>query len=184
MTQIKTKLTLSEFLLLPETDITYELVNGEAIPKMSPKYFHSALTTAFWVLLGQWCHNRGRVAVEWALVLKQRDKDWSPVPDLTYISYDRLPADWIRDEPCPVPPELVIEIISQGQTFGQLLEKAADYLSANVDRVWVVDPSSRSITVFYGDRSPQTYTGETPLSDSLFPELLLTAPQVFQQAGI
>jgi hypothetical protein len=37
-------LTLEEFLALPEGDITYEFVNGEAVPKykdneMSPKFF-------------------------------------------------------------------------------------------------------------------------------------------------
>ncbi len=184
MTQTKTKLTLAEFLALPEADITYELVNGEALPKMSPKYFHSALTTAFWMLIGQWCHGRGRVVVEWAVTLKRQEDDWVPVPDLTYISYDRLPVDWMRDEPCPMPPELVIEIISQGQTFRQFIEKAADYLNAGVDRVWVIDSPSRSITIFFSDRPPQSYTGTTSLTDSIFPNLELTAQQVFQQAGI
>jgi len=46
------------------------------------------------------------------------EEDWVPVPDLTYVSYKRLPAIWEDDEPCPVVPELVIEIISPGQTFG------------------------------------------------------------------
>ncbi len=184
MTQAKAKLTLTEFLTLPETDITYEFINGEAFPKMSPKYFHSSLTTAFWVLIGQWCQDRGRAVVEWAVMLKRQGEDWVPVPDVTYVSYDRLPADWMRDEPCPVPPELAIEIISQGQTFKQFIEKAADYLNAGVDRVWVVDPPSRSITVFYGDRPPQTYTDTNPIIDPIFPNLELTAEQVFQQARI
>ena len=184
MTQTKIKLTLTEFLALPETDITCELVKGEALPKMSPKYFHSSLTTALWMLIGQWCHGRGRVVVEWAVVLKRQEDDWVPVPDLTYVSYDRLPADWLHDEPCPVAPKLAIEIISQGQTFKQFIEKAADYLNAGVDRVWVIDPPSRSITVFFSDLPPQTYTGGTPLTDALFPSLELTAQQVFQQAGI
>ena len=40
------KLTLEQFLNLPETDESYELVDGEAIKKMSPKFFHSRLTRA------------------------------------------------------------------------------------------------------------------------------------------
>ncbi|BAZ39338.1 hypothetical protein NIES4101_52900 [Calothrix sp. NIES-4101] len=39
MTQLQTQLTLEEFLALPEGDIIYELINGEALPKMSPKRF-------------------------------------------------------------------------------------------------------------------------------------------------
>ena len=38
----------------------------------------------------------------------------------------------LLDEACPVAPELVIEIISPGQTFGDLAEKSADYLQAGV----------------------------------------------------
>jgi len=37
------KITLQEFLALPEGDVTYEFVDGQAVPKVSPKAFHSAL---------------------------------------------------------------------------------------------------------------------------------------------
>ena len=37
------KLTVEEFFALPEGDRACELVNGKAIPKMSPKFFHSRL---------------------------------------------------------------------------------------------------------------------------------------------
>lgn len=40
---IKTKLTLEQFWALPEGETAYELVDGQAIPKMSPKYFQSSL---------------------------------------------------------------------------------------------------------------------------------------------
>jgi hypothetical protein len=37
-------------------------------------------------------------------------QDWVHIPDLLYVSYDRLAVDWPEDGPCPVAPELVIEI--------------------------------------------------------------------------
>jgi Uma2 family endonuclease len=90
----------------------------------------------------------------------------------------------MEDEACPIPPELVIEIISPGQTFGQLAEKATDYLEAGVSRVWVVDPQARSITVFYPDAPPRTYTKTALLTDSLLEELQLTPQQVFGEAKL
>jgi Uma2 family endonuclease len=90
----------------------------------------------------------------------------------------------MEDEACLVPPELVIEIISPGQTFGQVIEKAIDYLKAGVLRVWIVAPQARSLTVLYPDSPPQTYTKSALLTDSLFEELQLTPAQVFQQAGL
>jgi Uma2 family endonuclease len=177
-------LTLEEFLALPETDITYELKDGQAIPKMSPKFFHSSITGAIYLILRQWCQKRGRVGIEWAVILTRNGKTWVPVPDLTYVSFERLPADWMKDEACPVAPELVIEIISPGQSFGDLVEKAADYLNAGVLKVWIVDTQARSITIFYPEKPPQTLRGTSLLTNSLLEGLQLTPQQIFQQAGL
>ena len=184
MLQATNKLTLEEFLALPEGDLTYELVDGEVIPKMSPKKFHSRLTRVLLQLLDEWCAGRGEVCPELAIKLTRRGRDWVPTPELLYLSVERFPPDWEEDGACPIPPELVIEIILPGQTFGQLAGKARDYLDAGVLRVWVVDSVARSITVFYPDAPPQTYTGDTPLIDSLLEGLEITAEQVFQLARI
>ncbi len=179
-----TKLSLEQFLALPEGDITYELKEGEAIPKMSPKRFHSRLTVTLCLLLENWSKERGEVGIEWAVTLKRNGEDWAPVPDLLYISYKKLPLERFEDEACPFPPELVIEIISPGQSFGDLSEKATDYLQAGVARVWVVDSQAKSITVFYPDAPPKTKRGEDNLTDKLFPKLEITVQQVFRQAGL
>jgi Uma2 family endonuclease len=178
------KLTLQEFLSLPEGEPYHELMNGEAIPQVSPKRFHCGIQKALLFLLDPWTENRGFFYQEWAVILTRQGQDWVPIPDLLYVSYNRLAADWPEDGPCPVAPELVIEIISPGQTFGEMIEKAADYLSAGVLRVWVVDPKARSITVFMPNAVPVTYRGDRPLTDLLFPGLEPTAQKVFQKAGL
>ncbi|MEH2233494.1 MAG: Uma2 family endonuclease [Nostoc sp.] len=184
--QAKNQLTLQEFLNLPpgEGDITYELVDGQAIPKIQAKFFHAKLTRVLLNLIEQSCEGKGEVCPEWAVALTRRGRDWMPIPDILYISYERLPANWDENEACPVPPDLVIEIISPGQTFGEMAAKAKDYLDAKVLRVWVLDSKARSITVFYPDAAPQTYMGEELLTDSLFEGLQFTVEQVFQKAKI
>ena len=184
--QVNHKLTLQEFLNLPpgEGDITYELVDGQAIPKMSPKKFHSKLTRALLNLIEKWCENKGEVCPELAIKLTRRGRDWVPTPDLLYISNKRLPDDWEEDGACSVPPDLAIEIISPGQTFGQMAGKAQDYLNAGVLRVWVVDSKARSITVFYPDTAPKTYVGDEVITDPLFEGLEFTVEAVFQKAKI
>ena len=186
MIQTKTQLTLEEFFALPEGegDITYELIDGQALPKMSPKKFHSRLTRTLIKILEQWGDERGEIGLEWETKLTRKRRDWVPVPDVLYVSYERLSPDWNEDEACPVVPELVIEIISPEQTFGQLAAKARDYLDAKVLRVWVVDSKARSITVFYPDAAPETYMGDVRLTDTLFDGLELTAEQVFKMAKI
>ncbi|MEM9924015.1 MAG: Uma2 family endonuclease [Cyanobacteria bacterium P01_D01_bin.50] len=184
--QINQQLTLEEFLNLPpgEGDITYEFIEGKAIPKMSPKKFHSKLTRALLNLIGSLCENKGEVCPELAITLTRRGRNWAPTPDLLYISNERLPDDWDEEGACSVAPDLVIEIISPGQTFGQMAGKAQDYLNAGVLRVWVVDSKARSITVFYPDAAPKTYTGDEIITDSLFESLEFTVEAVFKKAKI
>ncbi|MBD2496345.1 Uma2 family endonuclease [Nostoc sp. FACHB-280] len=182
-------LTVEEFLALPEGDITYEFVDGEAVPKykddeMSPKFFQASTTGALLILLSEWAVTKGQVLSKWAVKLTQNQQDWIPIPDLTYISYNRLAADWLQDEACPVAPELVIEIISPGQTFGEMAEKATDYLNAGVLRVWVVDTQARTITVFVPASLPITYRHHQVITDDLLPELEISPNVIFQRVGL
>lgn len=181
MSLSKTKFTLQEFLDLPESGDRAELINGAIIPKLSPKYKHSSIQGRLFRFLDDWCNEQqcGRACPEWAVVLQRRGQDWVPVPDLTYISYRKLPSEWEEDEPCPVPPELVIEIISPSQSFGQLTQKATDYLLAGIDRIWVVEPRSRSVTIFRTGELPQTIWDDGTISDALLPELAIAVADLF-----
>jgi Uma2 family endonuclease len=171
------KLTKAEFWAIADAaNVTYELIDGVAVAKMSPKYFHAKSTLCLVRILDRWSDGRGRLGIEWAIDLND---NYSPVPDLLYISFDRLPITWKENVACPVAPELAIEIISPGQTFGQMIQKASVYLSNNVSRVWVIDPSAQSLTVFYSDIAPMTYTGEQIISDPIFPELSIVTNQLF-----
>lgn len=176
-------LTLSEFLARPEDDVAHELIDGVAVPKVAPQRFHSKTQKALLFILDSWARERGEVGIEWSVTLTRQGRDWVPVPDLLYISQQRLPDD-LEDGPCPVPPDLTVEIISPDQSFGEMTEKALDYLNAGVLRVWIVDPKSRSITVFMPNDVPQIYRGDRPLTDTLLPELTLTAQDLFQRAGL
>lgn len=178
MNRIANQLSLQEFLDLSDCD-RYELVEGQLKLKMSPKYKHSTLQLRLLIALNQWCEQQksGRVRPEWGVILQRQQKDWVPVPDLIYVSYERLPQAWNEDEPCPVVPELVIEIISPGQTFGEMTEKATDYLLAGVNHVWVVDAKARSVTIFERDSLPQTIRRHSSIS--LLPGFILNVSELF-----
>mgnify|MGYP000274197419 CR=1 FL=1 len=181
------KLTPEQFLALPEGDITYELVDGQAVPKdapMSPQRFHASLQKRLLWILEAWCQGKGDVYTELVVVLQRQGKEWLPVPDLVYVSFERWPEQLTQDEPCPVAPEWVIEILSPGQSFGAIAQKATDYLEAGIPRVWVVDPQAKSITVFYPDAPPRTFTGPQAIQDDFLPGLKVIPQEAFAQARI
>lgn len=181
MNRAASRLSLQEFLDLPESGDRYELVDGELIPKMTPTTPHSRTQKRLLRLIDDWCDKTGigEVNPEWAVALVRLGVDWSPVPDLTYISRERVPPDWDGEGVCPGIPLLVVEIISPGQTFGQMTQKATDYLLAGVDRVWVVDPKAQSVTVFQPGNLPQTVWSDRTIEDPLLPGLMLSISLVF-----
>lgn len=177
-------ITLEEFLAMPKSHDRYELIDGNIIAKIAPQRFHSKKQRALLRYLEDWGESRGEVGIEWSVILQRRGKAWVPIPDLLFVSQNRLPEN-LGDEPCPIPPDLAIEIISPGQSFGEMAEKAMDYLNAGIFRVWVVDPQAQSITVFTPDSMPITYRGdERLLTDIALPELNLTAHALFTKAGL
>lgn len=171
------KLTKAEFWALADaSDLTYELIDGIAVPKMSPKYFHARSARRILNILQEWAKERGRAEMEWAFDLSD---NYTPVPDLIYVSFDRLPESWNENAACPVPPELAIEIISPGQTFGQMTQKAGYYLTGGVLQVWIVDPVAKSVTVFFPNRAPRTYVNDEIITDDIFPELSVEIDRLF-----
>jgi Uma2 family endonuclease len=182
-------LTLEEFLNLPEGDITYELQAGQAIAKISPKRIHSRLQPVLWSILEDWGSStdsvhQGFAYTEWAICLQREDEDWCPVPDVTYISDGKLADLDLANEACPVPPELVIEILSPSQSLEEMTRKALDYLAAGVQRVWLISDRHRSLTVFAPETPPMTYQGDQPIQDELFPQLAFTVNELFRKAKV
>lgn len=172
-------ITLEAFLASTDINDRCELVAGQAIPKMSPKRLHAKTQKALLKILDAWAEGQGHFYPEWSVVLTREGEPWVPIPDLMFVSYGRLPADWDEDAPSPVPPDLAIEIISPDQTFGTMVAKAADYLAAGVTRVWVVDPRAESITVFYPDAPPQTFMEDQILRDAHLEGLQLAVGDLF-----
>jgi Uma2 family endonuclease len=79
------KLTKAEFWALADaSDLTYELIDGIAVPKMSPKYFHVRSARRILNILEEWAKERGRAEIEWAFDLND---NYTPVPDLIYVSF-------------------------------------------------------------------------------------------------
>jgi len=173
------QISLEEFLKRPEDRC--ELVEGVLKPKVSPKYQHAKTQLYLLTAFNEWCEKQqtGRVLPEWGIILKRNETDWVPIPDLTYVSYQRLSAEWDEDTACPVIPELVVEIISPSQTFGDLTEKAEHYLKNDINRVWIVDPQAQTVTVFRKDEGFETFRDKESITDSLLPELDIPISDLF-----
>jgi Uma2 family endonuclease len=68
-------------------------------------------------------------------------------PDVAFISSERLP-DEIPVSWWPFAPDLAIEVVSPTRTLSELHEKIFEYFETGTREVWVVEPRTRSVTVY------------------------------------
>jgi Uma2 family endonuclease len=73
------------------------------------------------------------------------------MPDVAFISWNRLPNQRVPNEPIPdLAPDLAIEILSAGNTTGEMARKCQEYFAAGVRLVWLIDPEARTVAVYTG----------------------------------
>jgi Uma2 family endonuclease len=71
------------------------------------------------------------------------------LPDLAFVSWDRLPGRRLPDEPVPnVVPDLAVEVLSANTTPAEIARKRGEYFRAGVRLVWEIDPRARTARVY------------------------------------
>jgi Uma2 family endonuclease len=92
-------------------------------------------------------HNLGIVFGE-AGPLRVRD-DQIRMPDVSFVAWQRLPDRKLpRGAILPVPPDLAVEVLSQGNTKAEMDRKLRDYFEAGTKLVWYLDPQARHMRVY------------------------------------
>jgi Uma2 family endonuclease len=101
----------------------------------------------------------GRAYVDAPFVtMPDENNQWvnsSRVPDVMFIrgerlqEYKRVTPGW---EMCPlaIAPDLVVEIVGQEDTYLSVMKRVNSYLKEGVRTVWVIEPSTRSMSVHSG----------------------------------
>lgn len=71
------------------------------------------------------------------------------IPDVAFISWQRLPGQRIPDEPIPdLVPDLAVEVLSPSNTNREMIRKREEYFAAGARLVWLVDPIARIVEVY------------------------------------
>jgi Uma2 family endonuclease len=71
------------------------------------------------------------------------------IPDVSFVSWGRLPHGRIPRQPIPnLVPDLAVEILSKSNTKKEMGRKLRDYFKSGVRLVWYIDPEARTIQVY------------------------------------
>jgi len=85
---------------------------------------------------------------------------YSPVPDISVISYHRLPEE---DGPLVGAPDWLIEIISPDLSTLNLQNKILHCLGNGTQLAWLIDMKREQVWVWEGDDLPQICAGDDVL---------------------
>jgi Uma2 family endonuclease len=103
------------------------------------------------------------------------------IPDLSFVSWAQLPNRTVPRAPIPqLAPDLAVEVLSKGNTRGEMKRKLRDYFFAGVRRVWFVDPKRRTVEVFTAPDESRVYDqSETLDGGDVLPGLALPLKELF-----
>ena len=142
-------------IILPEAKPALEWVNNRILQKVTPQRRHALAQRRFAARLGDWADQGGT-----GVVGTERHFQVQPpgeisrtlVPDVAFLSYDRMPrAEMEATEIPSVAPDVVVEVRSPKDTQVDIDEKTRVYLAAGTIVVFLVDPEQKSITVVDAD---------------------------------
>jgi Uma2 family endonuclease len=108
-------------------------------------------------------HKLGRVLVGEVGIYTQRDPDTVRGVDIAYISHERL-KQLRSDSYLDVAPELIIEILSPGDRWSDVMDKLEEYFAIGTLMVWLVDPQRRKIQVFRSINQVEQLSGTEQLT--------------------
>ncbi|MFO0957345.1 MAG: Uma2 family endonuclease [Isosphaeraceae bacterium] len=162
----------------------FELVDGTLVEK-AIGFDESAFTIVLAVHLGGFVLANNLGIVVGADGVLKLTTGLVRIPDISFISWDRLPGRKRPKGPIPqIPIDLAVEVLSQGNTRAEMERKVAEYLGAGTKLVWLIDPRKRSAWV----HAPGLPVAELADGDSLdggdvLPGFALPLTTLFDEAA-
>lgn len=156
-----------------------ELINGEMIVMHPPGGTHGKVTIQIVMAIGGLItgNNLGQLTVETGYHPPDDEKNLFS-PDVAFVSRERAPEPW-PDGYVPVMPDLVIEVVSPNDRAGAIHDKTLRYLAAGTQQVWVVYPSSQTVSVHTAAGSVTCGGDDVLPGGEVLPGLSLTVSAIF-----
>ena len=172
------RMTLEEFLDLPEEKPALEYIDGVVRQKVAAKPVHGSIQAFLIEAINQVARplRLGIVLPETRFVARR----WAPVPDVVFYRRERLrvrraPPDFTE------PPDLAIEILSPGQSLSEQMQKCLDYIARGSVVALLVQPEEEAVFTFRSAQPLGVLRGDDWIDlDDVVPGFELTVRQLFE----
>lgn len=165
--------------------LRYEIIDGELYVSKAPNWHHQVVSDRIARMLSEWNEISGLGEAVTTPGIIPFDDD-NIIPDLVWISHERLAAGLGDDGKLHVLPELIVEVLSPGVANERRdrTDKLAVYGRQAVHEYWIVDRKTRMIEVYRTTGSAlehATTVGESEtLASPLLPGFALDLARIFR----
>jgi len=151
----ESKLSLAEFLQLPETQPASEYIDGKIAQKPMPQGKHSILQTRLVTSINQ--IGEAQQLAYGLTELRCTFGGRSLVPDIAVFEWSRIPVDEDGEisNRVEVAPDWIIEILSPEQSPNSVINKIIFSLQHGTQLGWFIDPNDKSVMVFLPNQLPE-----------------------------
>jgi Uma2 family endonuclease len=167
--------------LMRRTGRLYELVDGTLVEK-AMGYDEGSLALWLGFLLQSFLEKNDLGNLAGADSTMRLMAGLVRVPDISFVRWEKLPK---RRAGKPIPdlvPDLAVEILSRGNTRGEIQRKLKEYFLAGTELAWVIDPDKRTVAVHTSPDEKTTLTeGDTLDGGTVLPGLSLAVRRVFER---
>jgi Uma2 family endonuclease len=174
------RMTLDEFLALPEEKPALEFEDGVVTQKVAPSGWHSRLQYTITERFNRYAEPRqlGSAFGE----LRTSYSGRSPVPDVAVYRWERIPLNAAGElaEHFLEPPDIAIEIVSPEQSIPSLVRKCRWYVDHGAAMALLVHPGHRTVRVFRHGATPLELRGADQIDfDDIIPGLQFSVDELF-----
>jgi Uma2 family endonuclease len=160
-----------------------ELVKGQVRELPMPFPRHGKICWRAGCLLGEHLakHDCGHVMSNDSFVQTCTDPDTIRGADVCFYSYERLPKGNVPDGLLPVVPDLIVEVRSPSERWGELFAKVGEYLEAGVRVVIVLDALTATASVYRPDELQQIFhNGDSLVVPDVLPGFSVPVLRLFE----
>ncbi len=180
-----TRWTRADVELLPEHEgVRYEIIDGELFMTHAPHWNHQRVCGNIYVALHQWSlsSRQGEPSLSPGLLFSESD---DVIPDVVWISKERLSALIDQAGHLTGAPELVVEVLSSG-VQNERRDREAKlklYQVKGVREYWIVDWRIKQVEIYRRERAQlrqvETLTSDDELTTPLLANFACNVSQFF-----
>jgi len=172
--------TESDLLRLVERDKRLcELIDGTLVEKPMG-YWEGIIAINLATLLAAFVNQHSLGAVSGPDSTMRMKSGRVRLPDVGFVSKARLPKTL---EAIPnLSPDLAVEVLSEGNTPGEIQQKLIEYFQSGTRLAWIIDPPTRTVAIYHRPGEPTRILEENAVleGEMVLPGLSIQITELFR----